>query len=196
MCRAAGGSTKHRNGAPSLALVAVPFLRRGPPWPKQGGQGLPFAPPAPCGARDKEARAWMRPAGSPSPTKPPVLGAAQQSPVLPTQLARRQCCLPFPRRAGMAGLAWLVWLAPAAVRRQHPARRCRQAWPRQDGCGRQGSGTTRPRWEHWAARTVLALGGRALWGWPGPRQQQHPCISEQPPAGTGSAPHSWDVLMA
>lgn len=123
-------------------------------------------------------------AGPPSPAKPLALGAAQQSPVLPTQLARWQRCLPFPSHPTQG---WQDWLGRFGWHWQLPGARTRL-----DGTGRLGPAGMAAGGEAPAPRAHDGNAGRhptaQRWhsaamrrgaGWV-PISSSVPCMGEQP----------------
>lgn len=132
---AAGGSTSHRNGTPSLAPVAVCALRRGPAWPKQGRQGLPWPLQLPAESQPSP--------GQNLPGSTPLLAPRTKlvGPPQPRQAPGAGCCLAKPSASDPAHPAavlpsytawgWQDWLSWFGWQQQLPGTR---TWL--DGAGR------------------------------------------------------------
>lgn len=141
---AAGGSTRHRNRAPSPALVAVLALRIGPAGPKQSGQGLPLPLQLLEEPGAKGTRAWDKASGTPQlhqvpgtgccPAKPSAPNPAHPAAVLPSLptlcgagrtgsvglAGTGSCQAPGPGSTAEAGSVPPGWLRVARLRRHAP----------------------------------------------------------------------------
>lgn len=144
MHEAAGGSARHRNGAPSPALVAVWALRMGSARPKQGGQAVPLPLKLLEEPGAKGTRAWDKASGTPQlhqvsgtgccPAKPSAPNPGHPAaalPSLPTLCGAGRtgsvglagtgsCQAPGPGSTAEAGAVPPGWLRVARLRRHAP----------------------------------------------------------------------------